>query len=157
MIVDERKENVSTSSSDKNLYHSIHFFGSLVQSAPDREKTNAQSNWRPKSTLEDAVDRELISPRSMASLSASILSEPSFNTTRHNSNILSIGASTISTQENFSKSVIAANAICLTIVTITNLLQKIAIELELLCQDPESMTASDYIPRLYIQYVFIYL
>ena len=151
LIVADKKESQPLQTTDgKSIYHSIHFFGSLVKCAPHCEEVPSQSKWKPNLTLQGAVDKELLSP-SIAAQNRSILSEYCMNKSGQNSNIQSFGASTISTREDDSKSISAENTICLTILTITNILQKIAIELELLCQDPESIAASDCIPNLYSQ------
>lgn len=146
MIVDERKDKSTSHTLNDYIEHSIHFFGSLVYCTPaDDENIYLNPSWEPISTLQDAVDNGLIA------LSDTSLNNSKKNIIPYNPNIQSFGASTISTHEDISNTLVPSNIICHTIVIITTLLQKIAIELELLCQDPESVATSDYICRLYLQ------
>jgi hypothetical protein len=148
-ILDEQKENkMYNSPVDDHLQHAIHFFGALVQSAPDYDDSSSVS-WKPKSSLRRTVDLELSSPPHEA-LNTSMLSNGSQHM-RHKSNSQSFGASTISTRENISNSDSTKILTCQTLVIVTTILQKIAIELELLCNDPESIVESEYICRLYLQ------
>ena len=173
MMIDDKKENVTDKgATDENLHHALHFFGALVQCAPDYEQEEDDndndeafnifdtSTWQPKQSLCDMIERELLTPSHKDDdgiMDSSTSSKNYLNTTAttpgNNSNIPSFGASTISTRQTISNntSIISNDTLCHTIVIITTILQKIAIELELLCSDSESMANSDYICRLYVQ------
>ena len=177
MIIDDKKENVTDKvATDENLHHALHFFGALVQCAPeyeeeeddnDEEASNRldTSTWEPKQSLCDKIEKELITPshhnhhHHEGIIDSSTSSNNDVNTTAtttpgNHSNVPSFGASTISTQQTIksnNNSMNSNDTLCQTIVIITTLLQKIAIELELLCRDSESMANSDYLCQLYVQ------
>ena len=139
MIVQERKENILNGSTDEELHDSIIFFGSLVHSAADFGRSNVQ-NWKPKSSLLNAIQSEVNNSTWMDRIL-------DMNDKSHSH---SLGATTISTRDMpyFGSPNLG---ICETIVTLTTLLQKVAIELESLHDDSESISESDYLCRLYSQ------
>lgn len=134
LIVQERKENILIGSIEEELYDSIIFFGSLVQSAADFRR-NGVKNWKPKSSLLHTIQSELQNTMSVDRKSHS-----------H-----SLGATTISTRD-ISYTTGSKNlGICKTIATLTTLLQKVGTELESLHDDSESISESNYLYRLYLQ------
>eukprot|EP00551_Chaetoceros_affinis_P002041 CAMPEP_0203659086 /NCGR_PEP_ID=MMETSP0088-20131115/50576_1 /ASSEMBLY_ACC=CAM_ASM_001087 /TAXON_ID=426623 /ORGANISM="Chaetoceros affinis, Strain CCMP159" /LENGTH=247 /DNA_ID=CAMNT_0050520983 /DNA_START=219 /DNA_END=962 /DNA_ORIENTATION=- len=135
------------------MQNTIHFLGTLVQAAPGFGKFNHQ-NWRAKHSLRSAVELEL-SSLPHESLHTSGLLDDIPISQRDKSNSRSLGASTITSQDNISTFGESRNLVCQTMVIITTILQKIAIELELLSDDSESIAQSEYLFRLYLQLLSI--
>ena len=140
MIVQEGKENILIGSTEEELYDSIIFFGSLVQSAADFRRNDVQ-NWKPKSSLLHAIQSELQNSMLMNRVS----------NTKDKSHSHSLGATTISTRDMSYTTGSTNLGICETIATLTTLLQKVGTELESLHDDSESISESDYLCRLYLQ------
>ena len=147
-IIDEKKKNIVECSIHDHLHHAIHFFGSLVQSAPNFDEPS-QKYWKAKSSLRMNITSELSS--SPHESLRTVFSDETPETSNNKSNSHSFGATTITTRENISTSKLTNILTCQCIVVLTTLFQKIGTELELLCHDPKSVAQSDYIHRLYLQ------
>jgi hypothetical protein len=135
-------------STDVYLHDSIHFFGSLVTSAPDFENHHCHK-WIPKTSLRNAIQSELSTPIQNEDLNTTINSKAQSNVST------SFGATTMSSHDNVFASGLTSGistiSVCQTIVIITTLLQKISTELELLHGDPNAIAGSEYLCRLYLQ------